>query len=56
MNGVKVKVDRGGAQERLMKHLGLFKEDNLQKPPGAVVHAEGVRTVTFEPIPKTRKG
>jgi phage terminase small subunit len=27
MNGVKVKVDRGGAQERLMKHLGLFKKD-----------------------------
>jgi hypothetical protein len=55
-DGSKVKVDRSGAQERLMKHLGLFKQDNAQKPQGVVVHAPGVRTVEFEPIPKTRKG
>jgi phage terminase small subunit len=56
IEGVKVKVDRNGAQERLMKHLGLFKKDNQQKPAGVVVHPPGVRTVVFEPIPKTRKG
>jgi phage terminase small subunit len=56
INGVKIKVDRSGAQERLMKYLGLFKQDNAQKPQGVVVHAPGVRTVEFEPIPKTREG
>jgi phage terminase small subunit len=55
-DGSKVKVDRSGAQERLMKHLGLFKKDNQQKPAGTVVHPPGVRTVVFEPIPETRKG
>jgi hypothetical protein len=39
-----------------MKHLGLFKKDNQQKPAGTVVHPPGVRTVVFEPIPETRKG
>jgi phage terminase small subunit len=57
IEGVKVKVDRGGAQERLMKHLGLFKKDNQQKPAGVVVHKPGVRTVVFvEPLTDTRKG
>lgn len=56
INGVKVRVDRGGAQERLMKHLGLFNEDNAQQPPGAIVHVPGARTVVFEKIPPTRKG
>jgi hypothetical protein len=47
MNGVKVKVDRGAAREQLMKHLGLFKKDNSQKPAGVVVHQPGVRTVVL---------
>jgi phage terminase small subunit len=56
-DGTKVRVDRGGAQERLMKHLGLFKSDNQQKPAGTVVHPPGVRTVVFvEPLTDTRKG
>jgi hypothetical protein len=52
---IKVRVDRSTAREQLMKHLGLFKEDNSQKP-SVEVHAPGVRKVVFEPIPKTRKG
>jgi phage terminase small subunit len=57
VDGLKVRVDRGGAQERLMKHLGLFEKDNQQKPAGVVVHKPGVRTVVFvEPLTDTRKG
>ena len=56
MNGVKVRMNRSAAREQLMKHLGLFKQDNQQKPAGAVVHAPGVSTVVFEPIPPRRKG
>jgi hypothetical protein len=55
-DGTKLRMDRGTAREQLMKHLGLFKQDNQQKPPSAIVHAPGVRTVEFEPIPKTREG
>lgn len=53
---LKVRVDRGTAREQLMKHMGLFKEDNAQQAPGTLVHAPGMRTVVFAPIPKTRKG
>jgi hypothetical protein len=55
VEGLKVRVDRGTAREQLMKHLGLFKEDNSQKP-GVEVQVPGLRKVVFEPIPKTRKG
>jgi hypothetical protein len=46
--------DKAAARERAMKHFGLFKQDNQQKP-AAVVHREGQPTVFFEPIPP-RKG
>jgi phage terminase small subunit len=55
MNGITIRMNRSAAREQLMKHLGLFKQDNAQKP-GVVVHKEGVRTVFFEPIPPRRKG
>lgn len=50
----KVRVDKSTAREQLMKHLGLFKEDNEQKP-NVEVHAPGAR-IEFTPIPKTHKG
>jgi hypothetical protein len=31
-DGTKLRMDRGTAREQLMKHLGLFKSDNQQKP------------------------
>jgi Terminase small subunit len=49
----KVRVDKSTAREQLMKHLGLFEKDNRQQPPGAVVLPPGLRTIEFEPIPKT---
>jgi hypothetical protein len=48
--------DKAAAREQAMKHLGLFREDNHQKPIGVQVHVEGYRSVEFEPIPETRKG
>jgi hypothetical protein len=47
--------DKDTAREQLMRHLRLFKQDNAQQPPGAVVHAPG-KKIEFTPIPKTRKG
>jgi hypothetical protein len=49
------KLIRSAPREQLMKHPGLFKEDNRQQPPGAVVHPPGAR-IEFTPIPPTRKG
>jgi hypothetical protein len=50
----KVRVDKTAAREQLMKHLGLFKEDNAQKP-SVEVHVPGAK-IEFTPIPPTRKG
>jgi phage terminase small subunit len=52
----KVRVDKTAAREQLMKHLGMFKGDNQQKPAGVQVHVEGFRSVEFDPLPLTRKG
>jgi hypothetical protein len=51
----RTRVDRSTAREQLMKHMGLFKDDNAQKP-AMHVHPEGQLTVFFEPIPPRRKG
>ena len=48
--------DKTAAREQAMKHLGLFKGNNQQKPAGVQVHVEGFRSVEFDPIPLTRKG
>jgi hypothetical protein len=43
--------EKTAAREQAMKHLGLFKGDNQQKPAGVQVHVEGYRSVEFDPIP-----
>jgi phage terminase small subunit len=42
--------DKNAAIEKAMKHLGLFERDNSQKPPAALIHAPGAKTLTFEPL------
>jgi hypothetical protein len=55
VEGLKVRVDRGTAREQLMKHLGLFKEDNSQKP-GVEVHVPGCARWCSSPSPRRARG
>lgn len=41
--------DKNSAIDKAMKHLGLYKEDNAQKP-AAHVHLAGVKSVKFQPL------
>jgi hypothetical protein len=55
VEGLKVRVDRGTARKQLMKHLGLFKENNSQQP-GVEVHVPGVRKVGVRAYPQDAQG